>query len=106
MSQVVPDVCELVDKQALAHKKDAMVSQLMERDGFRDRMPKCFAKGMPLMIRGCFEHFFPELSKEERREFIAALVGMLLEYGTRDFSDEEKQALLQHAQGLARASGE
>ena len=97
MASVMPNMCELIDKKALAEKKDAMVSKLMEREGFRERMPKCFAKGMPLMVRGFFEHFFPVLSKEERQEFISALVSMMLECGAQDFSDEEKRALVSNS---------
>ena len=94
MSRIMPNLCEVIDKKALAEKKDDMVSNLMKRDSFRERMPRCFAKGMPLMVRGCFEHFFPELSKDERKEFISSLVKMMVENGTYDFSQEEKQALL------------
>ena len=54
MAIVMPNMCELIDKKALAEKKDAIVSKLMEREGFRERMPKCFAKGMPLIVRGFF----------------------------------------------------
>ena len=94
IAKVMPNMCELIDKKALAEKKDAMVSKLMEREGFRERMPKCFAKGMPVIVRGCFEHFFPVLTKEERKEFISAVVSMMVEYGGRDFSDDEKRDLV------------
>ena len=94
MANVMPNMCELIDKKALAEKKDAMVSKLMDREGFRERMPKCFAKGMPVMVRGFFEHFLPELSKEERQKFVSTVVSMILEYGAHDFSDEEKRALV------------
>jgi hypothetical protein len=97
MAKVMPNMCELIDKKALAEKKDAMVSKLMEREGFRERMPKCFAKGMPLIVRGFFEHFLPVLSKEERQEFVSTVVGMVLEYGAQDFSDEEKRALVSNS---------
>jgi len=93
MASVMPSMCELIDKKALAEKKDAMISKLMEREGFHERMPKCFAKGMPLMVRGFFEHFLPILSKEERQEFVSTVISMVLEYGAQDFSDKEKQAL-------------
>ena len=98
MANVMPNMCEVIDKKALAEKKDAMVSKLMEREGFRERMPKCFAKGMPLMVRGFFEHFLPVLSKEERKKFVSTVVSMMLEYGAQDFSDEEKRALLSSSQ--------
>jgi len=94
MSRIMPNLCEVIDKKALAEKKDAMVSNLMKREAFRERMPRCFAKGMPLMVKGCFEHFFPELSREERKEFISSLVRMMVENGTHDFSEEEKQELM------------
>jgi hypothetical protein len=97
MAKVMPNMCELIDKKALAEKKDAMVSKLMERESFRERMPKCFAKGMPLIVRGFFEHFLPVLSKEERQEFVSTVVGMVLEYGAQDFSDEEKRALVSNS---------
>jgi hypothetical protein len=93
MAKMMASICEVIDKKALAEKKDAMVSKFMQRDGFRERMPKCFVEGMPVMVRGCFEHFFPELSKEDRRTFIAAMVSAMLELGTHDFSPEEKKAL-------------
>ena len=97
MANVMPNMCELIDKKALAEKKDAMVSKLMDREGFRERMPKCFAKGMPLMARGFFEHFLSVLSKEERQEFVSTVISMMLEYGAQDFSNEEKLALVSNS---------
>ena len=97
MANMMPNMCELIDKKALAEKKDAMVSKLMDREGFRERMPKCFAKGMPLMVRGFFEHFLPVLSKEERQKFVSTVISMLLDYGAQDFSDEEKRALVSNS---------
>ncbi|CAB5114620.1 hypothetical protein D3OALGA1CA_2189 [Olavius algarvensis associated proteobacterium Delta 3] len=97
MANVMPNMCELIDKKALAEKKDAMISKLMDREVFRERMPKCFAKGMPLMVRGFFEHFLPVLSKEKRQEFVSTVISMVLEYGARDFSDEEKRALVSNS---------
>lgn len=94
MSTMMPNMCGVIDKSALAEKKDAMVHKLMEREGFRKNMPACFAKGMPLMVRGCFEHFMPELSKEERIRFIGTLVQMMFLYGAGDFTADDKKALL------------
>jgi hypothetical protein len=93
MAKMMPTICEVIDKEALAEKKDAVVEKLMERETFRERMPRCFAKGMPVMVRGCFEHFFPRLTKDERKEFIATLIKHMLDNGTEDFTEEEKQAL-------------
>ncbi|MBD3237425.1 MAG: hypothetical protein GF330_12030 [Candidatus Eisenbacteria bacterium] len=100
MAQVMPNVCETIDKEVLAQKKDAMLSKLMQREAFREKMPRCFIKGVPVMVRGCFEHFFPSLTKEERRAFISRMMRMMLEAGTGDFSDEEKQALLREGGAL------
>ncbi|MDJ0888112.1 MAG: hypothetical protein QNI89_12455 [Desulfobacterales bacterium] len=94
MAGVMPNMCELIDKKALAEKKDAMISKLMDREGFRERMPRCFAKGMPLMVRGFFEHFLPVLSKEERQAFVSTVISTMLEYGAQDFSEAEKRALV------------
>jgi hypothetical protein len=94
MAGIMPNVCEVIDKAALAEKKDAMVSKLMEYETFREKMPRCFAKGMPVMVRGCFAHFFPELTKEERKAYISTMVRMMLETGAGDFSDDEVAALL------------
>lgn len=94
MSTIMPNVCEVIDKRALAEKKDNMISKLLEQDTFKEKMPKCFAKGMPVMVRGCFEHFLPELPKEERIEFMSSLLSMMIEYGTSDFNEEDKKSLI------------
>jgi len=94
MAGLMPSLCQLIDKRVLAEKKDAMVARLLEREEFRENMPRCFVQGIPLMIRGCFEHFFPHLPKEERQAFIATMIQLLVEAGTGDFTVEERRALL------------
>lgn len=94
MSMIMPNVCEVINKEVLAQKKDIMVSNLMQRETFKERMPKCFADGMPKMVKGCFEHFMPELSKEERKAFMSSIIRPMLENGTKDFTQEEKEELL------------
>lgn len=94
LSTVMPNVCEVIDKKSLAEKKDAMVVELMKQPAFKEKMPRCFAKGLPLMIKGCFENFLPELNEEERREFVTSMVSMLIQYGGKELSEAERRELI------------
>lgn len=49
---VMPNVCEVLDKPKLAEKKDALLTELMSHNTFREKMPKCFTAGFPTIFKG------------------------------------------------------
>ena len=91
---VIPNICEVIDKKVLAEKKDCMIVNLMKREEFKERMPKCFMEGFPLIIKGCFEHFIGSLSKQDRQIFITTTIKLLMNHCTEDLSSEEMKTLL------------
>jgi hypothetical protein len=85
---VIPNVCEVLDKPKLAEKKDALLTELMSHEQFRERMPKCFAAGFPTMFKGFIDHFYPAITEEERNEFISRMISNLIHGLPQD--DKEK----------------
>ena len=57
---VMPNVCEVLDKPKLAEKKDALLTELMSHDQFREKMPKCFTAGFPIMFKGFIDNFYTQ----------------------------------------------
>jgi len=87
---VMPNVCEVLDKPKLAEKKDALLTELMSHDQFREKMPKCFTAGFPIMFKGFIDNFYPVITEEERNAFISQIISNL----THDLSQDDKEKLL------------
>lgn len=86
----MPNVCEVLDKPKLAEKKDAILTDLMSHETFREKMPKCFSAGFPIMFKGFVDHFYPALTKEDRDAFINHMIVNL----TRNVPQGDKETLL------------
>jgi hypothetical protein len=78
-ASVMPNACEVIDKPKLAQKKDALLAELMSHDTFREKMPKCFTAGFPIMFKGFVDHFYPVISQEERNAFIVRMIENLIQ---------------------------
>jgi hypothetical protein len=76
---VMPNVCEVLDKPKLAEKKDAILAELMSHETFREKMPKCFTAGFPIMFKGFVDHFYPAITEEERNVFISQMISNLIQ---------------------------
>jgi hypothetical protein len=76
---VMPNVCEVLDKPKLAEKKDAILAELMSHETFREKMPKCFTAGFPVMFKGFVDHFYPAIAEEDRNVFISQMISNLIE---------------------------
>jgi hypothetical protein len=87
---VMPNVCEVIDKPKLAEKKDALLDELMSHQEFREKMPKCFTAGFPIMFKGFINHFYPAITEEERNAFISHMVSNLI----GSLSQDEKEEVL------------
>ena len=87
---VMPNVCEVIDKPKLADKKDALLDELMSHQEFREKMPKCFTAGFPIMFEGFINHFYPAITEEERNAFISHMVSNLI----GSLSQDEKEEVL------------
>ena len=87
---VMPNVCEVLDKPKLAEKKDALLTELMSHDQFREKMPKCFTAGFPIMFKGFIDNFYPVITEEERNAFISQTISNL----THNLSQDDKEKLL------------
>ena len=87
---VMPNVCEVIDKPKLAEKKDALLAELMSYEIFREKMPKCFTAGFPVMFKGFVDHFYPAITIEERNAFISQMISNL----THNLSQDDKEELL------------
>jgi hypothetical protein len=87
---VMPNVCEVIDKPKLADKKDALLDELMSHQEFREKMPKCFTAGFPIMFKGFINHFYPAITEEERNAFISHMVSNLI----GSLSQDEKEEVL------------
>lgn len=87
---VMPNVCEVLDKPKLAEKKDALLTELMSHDQFREKMPKCFTAGFPIMFKGFIDNFYPVITEEERNAFISQIISNL----THNLSQDDKEKLL------------
>ena len=74
----MPNVCEVLDKPKLAEKKDALLAELMLHETFKEKMPKCFTAGFPIMFKGFVDHFYPAITQEERNEFIRKMISNLM----------------------------
>ena len=85
---VMPNVCEVIDKPKLAEKKDALLAELMSHDTFKEKMPKCFTAGFPIMFKGFVDHFYPAITEEDRNEFISKMISNLIHSLPQD--DKEK----------------
>jgi len=87
---VMPNVCEVLDKPKLAEKKDALLTELMSHDQFREKMPKCFTAGFPIMFKGFIDNFYPVITEKERNAFISQMISNL----THNLSQDDKEELL------------
>jgi hypothetical protein len=87
---VMPNVCEVLDKPKLAEKKDALLTELMSHEVFREKMPKCFTAGFPIMFRGFVDHFYPAVGEEEREAFIIQMITNLV----HSLPQDDKERLL------------
>jgi len=87
---VMPNVCEVIDKPKLAEKKDALLAELMSYEIFREKMPKCFTAGFPVMFKGFVDHFYPAITIEERNAFISQMISNLV----NSLSQNDKEKLL------------
>ena len=85
---VMPNVCEVIDKPKLAEKKDALLADLMSHETFREKMPKCFTAGFPIMFKGFVDHFYPAITKEEREAFIKQMILNLIHNLPQDDKDK------------------
>ena len=94
-STVMPNVCEVIDKPKLAEKKDALLAELMSHETFREKMPKCFTAGFPIMFKGFVDHFYPAITKEERDEFIKQMISNLIHDLPQDDKDKLLRELIQ-----------
>ncbi len=95
IATVMPNVCEVIDKPKLAEKKDMLLAELMSHDTFREKMPKCFAAGFPIMFKGFVEHFSPALTQEQKTEFIQEMITAL----SQGMETQEKEQLAQFLLG-------
>ena len=91
---VMPNVCEVIDKPKLAEKKDALLAELMSHETFREKMPKCFTAGFPIMFKGFVDHFYPAITKEEKDAFIKQMVSNLIHSLPQDDKDKLLRELL------------
>ena len=87
---VMPNVCEVLDKPKLAEKKDALLAELMSHEIFREKMPKCFTAGFPIMFKGFVDQFYPAITEEERDAFIIQMITNLIQ----DLPQGDKEKLL------------
>jgi hypothetical protein len=87
---VMPNFCEVLDKPKLAEKKDALLTKLMSHEEFREKMPKCFTAGFPIMFKGFVDHFYPAITEEERNAFIVHMTTNLM----RSLPQGDKEKLL------------
>ena len=92
---VMPNVCEVIDKPKLAEKKDALLAELMSHEAFREKMPKCFTAGFPIMFKGFVDHFYPAITKEERDAFIKQMISNLIHNLPQDDKDKLLRELIQ-----------
>ena len=92
---VMPNVCEVLDKPKLAEKKDALLAELMSHETFREKMPKCFTAGFPIMFKGFVDHFYPAITKEERDAFIKQMISNLIHNLPQDDKDKLLRELIQ-----------
>ena len=92
---VMPNVCEVIDKPKLAEKKDALLAELMSHETFREKMPKCFTAGFPIMFKGFVDHFYPAITKEERNAFINQMISNLIHNLPQDDKDKLLRELIQ-----------
>jgi hypothetical protein len=86
----MPNVCEVLDKPKLAEKKDALLAELMSHETFREKMPKCFTAGFPIMFKGFVDHFYPAITEEERNAFVSQMISNL----TQSLPQGDKEKLL------------
>jgi hypothetical protein len=75
----MPNICEVLDKPKLAEKKDNLLAELMSNDVFREKMPRCFMAGFPIMFEGFVNHFYPATTEEERKAFITQMLSKLIQ---------------------------
>ena len=87
---VMPNVCEVLDKPKLAEKKDALLAELMSHEVFKEKMPRCFTTGFPIMFKGFVDQFYPAITEEERDEFINHMITNLI----HDLPQGHKEKLL------------
>ena len=87
---IMPNVCEVLDKPKLAEKKDALLAGLMSHEIFREKMPKCFTAGFPIMFKGFVDQFYHVLSEEEIDAFIIQMTTNL----TQGLTQGDKERLL------------
>ena len=87
---VMPNVCEVIDKPKLAEKKDALLAEFMSHEIFREKMPKCFTAGFPVMFKGFVDHFYPAITIKERNAFISQMISNLI----NSLSQNDKEKLL------------
>jgi hypothetical protein len=92
---VMPNVCEVIDKPKLAEKKDALLAELMSHETFREKMPKCFTAGFPIMFKGFVDHFYPAITKEERDAFIKQMISNLIHHLPQHDKDKLLRKLIQ-----------
>jgi len=92
---VMPNVCEVIDKPKLAEKKDAILAELMSHETFREKMPKCFTAGFPIMFKGFVDHFYPAITEEERNVFINQMISNLIQSLPKGEKDKLFTKLLQ-----------
>jgi hypothetical protein len=92
---VMPNVCEVLDKPKLAEKKDAILAELMSHETFREKMPKCFTAGFPIMFKGFVDHFYPAITEEERNVFINQMISNLIQSLPKGEKDKLFTKLLQ-----------
>jgi hypothetical protein len=92
---VMPNVCEVLDKPKLAEKKDAILAELMSYETFREKMPKCFTAGFPIMFKGFVDHFYPAITEEERNVFINQMISNLIQSLPKGEKDKLFTKLLQ-----------
>ncbi len=88
LATVMPNVCEVLDKPKLAEKKDALLAELMSHKTFKEKMPKCFTAGFPIMFKGFVDHFYPAITEGQRNEFIRKMISNLIHSLPR--GDKEK----------------
>ena len=72
----------------LQKKKDALLAELMTQETFKEKMPKCFTAGFPIMFKGFVDHFYPAITEEQRNEFIRMMISNLIHSLPR--GDKEK----------------
>ena len=63
---------------------------LMFDEIFREKMPKCFTAGFPVMFKGFVDHFYPAITIEERNAFISQMISNLI----INLSQNDKEKLL------------